>query len=95
MSGINLFRAFLGISSPHHLVFIKFFEETHMRINFLIAGSVMLMVTGCTGTQVKVSPESITQTFKQPYSSVGVRDVPAEKTGSSRKSVGKNRHENA
>ncbi len=51
-----------------------------MRIKFLIAVIVMLMVTGCTGTQVKLSPEPVTQTFNQPYTSVGVRDVPAVKT---------------
>jgi hypothetical protein len=51
-----------------------------MRTNLLLSVIVILMITGCTETQVKITPESITQTFNQPYNSVGVRDVPAEKT---------------
>jgi|GEM_PF-6137742 hypothetical protein len=50
-----------------------------MKANPLWSVIVILMITGCTGTQVKINPESITQTFNQPYNSVGVRDVPAEK----------------
>lgn len=51
-----------------------------MRTNLGLSVIVILMITGCTGTQVKLSHEPITQTFNQSYTSVGVRDVPAVKT---------------
>ena len=51
-----------------------------MRANFLLSIIVILTITGCTGTQVKLSHEPTTQSFSQPFSAVGVRDVPATKT---------------
>ena len=43
---------------------------------------VAILVAGCTGTQIKISPESsaLEQSFNSSYGLVGVRDVPAEKT---------------
>jgi hypothetical protein len=40
-----------------------------------------IWVTGCTGTQIKISPESsaVDQSFNSPYALVGVKEVPAEK----------------
>jgi hypothetical protein len=37
-------------------------------------------MTGCTGTQLKLSHEPTTQSFNQPFTAVGVRDVPSTKT---------------
>ena len=51
-----------------------------MRTKHLLTIILVLTITGCTGTQVKLSPEPITHDFNQLYNSVGVRDVPATKT---------------
>ena len=51
-----------------------------MRAKFLLSIIVILAITGCTGTQVKLNHEPTTQSFNQPYTAVGVRDVPATKT---------------
>jgi hypothetical protein len=42
----------------------------------------ILLLTGCTGTQVKINPDttSFSQSVSARYDSVGVRDVPAEKS---------------
>lgn len=53
-----------------------------MKTNIIIVAITTLAIAGCTGTQVKISPESsvLEQSFNSPYASVGVRDIPAEKT---------------
>jgi len=51
-----------------------------MRTKHLLTIILVLTITGCIGTQVKLSPEPITHDFNQSYNSVDVRDVPATKT---------------
>jgi len=42
---------------------------------------VAVLMTGCTGTQIKISPKSsaVEQSFNSPYALVGVKEVPGEK----------------
>ncbi len=50
-----------------------------MKTTPVIVVILIVMLTGCTGTQIKVRPEPGTHKFTQSYASVGVRDVPTEK----------------
>lgn len=54
--------------------------EAIMKTNTLFFTIVVFAITGCTGTQIKVSPEPILYHPDQLYTSIGVRDVPATKT---------------
>jgi hypothetical protein len=58
----------------------KYLGEDIMRAKLSLPIILILTVTGCTGTQVKLSHEPITQSSNQAYNSVGVRDVPAIKS---------------
>lgn len=52
-----------------------------MNSKLLIVAIATLAITGCTGTQIKISPEisALEQSVNPSYAAVGVRDVPAEK----------------
>lgn len=51
-----------------------------MKTNALFCSIVVFAITGCTGTQIKLSREPTTYPLGQTYDSIGVRDVPATKT---------------
>lgn len=53
-----------------------------MKTNILIAAISVFILTGCTGTQIKITPEptSLEQKINNSYAAVGTRDIPAEKT---------------
>jgi hypothetical protein len=53
-----------------------------MKLNFLIITIASFLIIGCTGTEIKVRPETtlISQNAIQPYESVGVKDVSSNPT---------------
>lgn len=52
-----------------------------MKMKLLTAILAVVMITGCTGTKVAVSPEPgmLKSSFNTPYDTVGLRDTPADK----------------
>ena len=53
-----------------------------MKIKLLLSAITILMLTGCTGTKVKITPEPMAfdQGVNRSYDSVGIRDIPSDKT---------------